>query len=271
MQVPPAILALLVYSIVKSHVGGDCLLHSFSRTELVIGEMGLEKLRGASVAVLGVGGVGSYAVEALARSGIGRVILIDKDVVDITNINRQLPALRSTVGQAKVDVMAARVKDINESCEVIVKRIFFSKETAGNLFDLQPDYVVDAIDTISAKIDLVEACFSRNIPIVSSMGAANKMDPTQFRVMDLKDTTVDPIARVMRRELKKRGITHGVKVVCSLEPPLAPREEILDIIIPKDASDSLPRKATRPPASISFVPPVAGMILASVVVRDLIC
>ncbi len=270
MKVPPAILALIVYSIVKSPVGGDSLLHAFSRTELVIGELGLKKLRAATVAVLGVGGVGSFAVEALARSGIGRLVLIDKDHVDVTNINRQLPALLSTIGQAKVDVMAARIKDINESCEVIVKRIFFSKETADDLFALQPDYVVDAIDTISAKIDLIEACFARNIPIISSMGAANKLDPTQFCVMDLKDTTVDPIARVMRRELKKRGITRGVKVVCSLEPPLAPREEILDVIVPKDASDSLPRKAKRPPASISFVPPVAGMILASVVVRDLI-
>lgn len=267
---PPAILVPLVYSNVKSNVGGDALLHSFSRTELVIGEIGLQKLRAASVAVLGVGGVGSFAVEALARSGIGRLVLIDKDVVDITNINRQLPALLSTVGQAKVDVMAARIKDINPACEVIVNRVFFTKDTAEDLFRLNPDYVVDAIDTISAKIDLVEACLMRNIPIVSSMGAANKMDPTQFRVMDLKNTTVDPIARVMRRELKKRGIARGVKVVCSLEPPLAPREEILDIIVPKDVTDSSPRKATRPPASISFVPPVVGMILASVVVRDLI-
>ncbi len=246
------------------------MLHRFSRTELVVGSEGLEKLRLATVAVLGVGGVGSYAVEALARSGIGRLILVDKDVVDITNINRQLPALTSTIGQPKVDIMAQRINDINPACEVIVKHLFFGKDTADELLALKPDYIVDAIDTVSAKIDLIEACISENIPVVSSMGAANKMDPTQFRVMDLQDTTVDPIARVMRRELRKRGITRGIKVVCSLEPPMAPREEIRQSIAPVDVEQTLPRKATHPPASIAFVPPVAGMILASVVVRDLI-
>nr|NNM90024.1 tRNA threonylcarbamoyladenosine dehydratase [Bacilli bacterium] len=246
------------------------MLHRFSRTELVIGIEGLAKLRDKTVAIIGVGGVGSFAVEALARSGIGRLILIDKDVVDITNINRQLPALTSTVGQSKVEVMRARIADINPDATVITKQIFFQKDTSEELFALAPDYIVDAMDTISAKIDLIETCVLRSVPVVASMGAANKLDPTQFRVMDIKDTTVDPIARVVRRELRKRGITRGVKVVCSLETPMTPNEEVRQQIVTPSESDERPRKATNPPASIAFVPPVAGMILASVAVRDLL-
>ncbi len=247
------------------------MLHQFSRTELVVGREGLDRLRQSTVAVIGVGGVGSYTVEALARAGIGHIILVDKDVVDVTNINRQLPALMSTVGQPKVDIMAKRIQDINPECEVMTKRLFFLPETQDELFSHHIDYVADAIDTVSAKIHLVVSCKDRGIPIVSSMGAANKLDPTKFQVMDISETTIDPIARVMRRELRKHGIEHGLKVVCSSEQPMAPRPEVTEAIarVP-EPGETLPRKATNPPASISFVPPIAGLILASIIIRDLV-
>ncbi|MHB1629010.1 MAG: tRNA threonylcarbamoyladenosine dehydratase [Bacilli bacterium] len=244
------------------------MLHRFSRTELVIGPEGLDILRRAAVAVLGMGGVGSYTVEALARSGIGRLLLVDKDVVDITNINRQIPALTSTVGRPKVDVMAERVAAINPECVVETKRMFFMEDTADDIFSNRLDYVADAIDTVSAKIQLIRQCKARNIPIVSSMGAANKIDPTQFRVMDISETAVDPIARVIRRELRKYGIVNGLTVVCSLEEPRPPREDVRRTVASDDPD--LPRKATHPPASIAFVPPVAGLLLASVIVRELV-
>lgn len=247
------------------------MLHRFSRTELAIGPEGLEKMKNSSVCVLGMGGVGSYAVEALARTGIGKLILVDRDVVDITNINRQIPALTHTVGQEKVLLMQERVRQINPDCEVIALRMFYNEETKDEIFRYKPDYVVDAIDTISAKIQVIVECKRRGIPIVSSMGAANKMDPTRFEVMDLSQTRVDPIAKVLRRELRKYGITEGVKVVCSLEPPMKPREDVRQQIVPRAVEEQQgPRKAKQPPASIAFVPSVAGLILASVVVRDLL-
>lgn len=244
------------------------LAHAFSRTELLIGPEGINRLKESTVAVLGIGGVGSYTAEALARSGIGRIALIDRDVVDLTNINRQIPALTTTIGRAKVDVMKERIESINPDCEVLAKRFSFSEETQDELFRLAPDYVADAIDTISAKIALAAACVRREVPIVSSMGAANKLDPTKFRIMDIYDTSVDPIARVMRRELRERGIK-ALKVVCSLEPPQEPLEEVRKELTESLASQGLPRKATHPPASISFVPPVAGLILAGAVIMDL--
>lgn len=247
------------------------MLHRFSRTELVVGEDGLRKLKEATVAVIGMGGVGSYTAEALARCGVGRLVLVDKDVVDITNINRQLPALTDTVGRPKVDVMAERVKAIDPECDVIAQTMFFLRETEEELFSRPLDYVADAIDTVSAKIQLILACRRRDIPVVSSMGAANKLDPTAFRIMDLAQTRVDPIARVMRRELRKHGVTSGVKVVCSEENPRPPREDVRQKIAPQAAEgQSLSRKATNPPASISFVPPIAGLTLASVIVRDIV-
>ncbi|MDI3328170.1 MAG: tRNA threonylcarbamoyladenosine dehydratase [Alicyclobacillaceae bacterium] len=247
------------------------MLHPFARTELLIGPKGLEIMRNSTVAVLGMGGVGSFAAEALARTGIGRLILIDRDVVDITNLNRQIPALVSTIGRLKVDVMRERIRDIHPECDVISLPIFFSRDTQEELFRHRPDYVVDAIDTITAKIDVIEACVRRNIPVVSSMGAANKVDPTRFRVMDISETRIDPIAKVVRRELRKRGIAGGVRVVCSDEPPRPPRRDVLERIVPPEQRASAPtRKALFPPASIAFVPPVSGMILASVVVRDLL-
>jgi tRNA A37 threonylcarbamoyladenosine dehydratase len=247
------------------------MLHRYYRTELVIGPEGLKKLWNSTVVVLGMGGVGSYAVEALARSGVGRLVLVDKDVVDITNINRQIPALTHTIGQDKTMLMAERVKQINPDIEVIPLRTFYLEHNKDIIFEYNPDYVIDAIDTISAKILAIVECHKRGVPIVSSMGAANKIDPTQFRVMDISETKIDPIAKIIRRKLKDYGIYKGVKVVCSLEHPRKPLAEVTEKIVPESVREGkAPRKAKNPPASISFVPPVAGMTLASVCIRDLV-
>jgi len=247
------------------------VLTQYSRTELVFGEEGVKTLLSKTVAVLGAGGVGSFAMEALARTGVGHLILIDKDVVDITNINRQLPALMTTLGRSKVEVMKERIEQINPDCHVTAIHSFFLEDTKDLLFNHAVDYVVDAIDTVSAKILLIKECVERNIPIVSSMGAANKIDPTRFRVVDIHQTRVDPIARVLRRELKKVGIYKGVKCVCSTEQPRMPREEVRQSIVSPDTMENSPsRKAKMPPASTSYVPSVAGLILASVVVHDLV-
>lgn len=244
------------------------MLHQFSRTELAIGPEGLEIMKNSTVAVLGIGGVGGMAVEALARSGIGRLILIDKDSVDITNVNRQIHALTTTVGQKKAELMVDRVKLINPECEAIALNMFYTEETYEELFKLKPDYVIDASDTIIYKVHLIKECLSRGIPMISSMGAANKMDPTRFQVADISKTTYDPIARVIRQKLRKDGIKKGVKVVFSTEPPMKPRQDVTDKIVPENAPDR--RKAKQPPASNSFVPPVAGIIMVSVAVRDLL-
>lgn len=247
------------------------MLHRFSRTELVVGTEGLAVLQRATVAVIGLGGVGSYTAEALARSGIGRLLLVDKDVVDITNINRQIPALTETIGRPKVEVMAERIHAINPACEVIQKQVFFLKDTETDILDQPLDYVADAIDTVSAKIQLALSCRARQIPYAASMGAANKLDPTAFRIMDLFATEMDPIARVMRRELRKHGISSGITVVCSQEAPRSPDAAALEQIAPKpEAGVSLTRKAQNPPASIAFVPPIPGLMLASIIVRELV-
>ncbi|MBO2943406.1 tRNA threonylcarbamoyladenosine dehydratase [Paenibacillus sp. F411] len=244
------------------------MLHQFSRTELAIGPEGLETMKNSTVAVLGIGGVGSIAVEALARTGVGRIILIDKDVVDITNINRQIHALTSTVGQKKADLMVERVKLINPECEAIALNMFYTDETYEELFKYDLDYVLDASDTIMYKIHLIKECLKRSIPIISSMGAANKMDPTKFQVADISKTSMDPIARVIRTKLRKDGIKKGVKVVFSLEEPMKPRKDVTDKIVPENAPEI--RKAKQPPASNAFVPPVAGLIMVSVAVRELL-
>jgi tRNA A37 threonylcarbamoyladenosine dehydratase len=244
------------------------MLHQFSRNELAIGPEGLETLKRSTVAVLGVGGVGSFSVEALARSGVGRIVMIDKDVVDITNINRQLHALLTTIGQPKAELMKERIAQINPECDVIALRMFYNEETCEQLFAYPLDYVIDASDTITYKIHLIKECLKRNIPLISSMGAANKMDPTRFRVADISQTTTDPIARVIRRKLRKEGITSGVKVVFSTEPPIRQREDVLRRIVPENAPD-LP-KAKRPPSSNAFVPSVAGLIMAGVVINELL-
>ena len=240
----------------------------FMRTELLLGHSAMERLHGTHVAVFGLGGVGSFTAEALARSGIGRLTLIDKDVVDTTNINRQLIALDHTVGLAKVDVMAERILHINPECQVVGKKLFFEEASVTDVFADRFDYIADAIDTISAKILLVLEAKSRGVPIVSSMGAANKLDPAKFQVLDLQETTVDPIAKVMRRELKKRGFRDPLPVVCSTESPRTPHYEELPERGAMIANQ--PRKVAMPPASIAFVPPVAGLLMASYIVRQLI-
>jgi tRNA A37 threonylcarbamoyladenosine dehydratase len=244
------------------------MLHQFSRTELAIGPEGLEVMKRSTVAVLGIGGVGSIAAEALARTGIGRIVMIDKDVVDITNINRQIHALTTTIGQPKAELMRDRIKLINPECDAVALRMFYTEETYEKLFEYPLDYVLDASDTIVYKIHLIKQCLQRNIPIISSMGAANKMDPTRFQVADISKTTMDPIARVIRQKLRKEGIKKGVKVVFSTEEPLKPREDVTQRIVPENAPEI--RKARQPPASNSFVPPVAGLIMVSVAVRDLL-
>ncbi|MCM3785586.1 tRNA threonylcarbamoyladenosine dehydratase [Neobacillus mesonae] len=245
------------------------MLHQFSRTELAVGPEGLEKLKNSTVAVLGIGGVGGMAVEALARSGVGRIIMIDKDVVDITNINRQIHALTTTVGQKKAELMVDRVKLINPEIEAIALNMFYTEETYEELFKYELDYVIDASDTIIYKIHLIIECLKRGIPMISSMGAANKMDPTKFQVADISKTSMDPIARVIRNKLRKEhGIKKGVKVVFSTEPPMKPRQDVTDKIVPENAPEI--RKAKQPPASNAFVPPVAGLIMVSEAVKELL-
>jgi tRNA A37 threonylcarbamoyladenosine dehydratase len=244
------------------------MLHAFSRTELAIGPEGLQAMRDSTVAVLGIGGVGSIAAEALARTGIGTILLIDKDVVDITNINRQVHALTTTVGQPKADLMRDRIKLINPDCNAISLRMFYTEETYEQLFAYRLDYVMDASDTISYKIHLIKQCLERGIPIISSMGAANKMDPSRFRITDISKTHTDPIAKVVRRELRKVGIKKGVKVVFSDEEPRKPRADVTQQIVPERAPAI--RKAKHPPASNAFVPPVAGLIMVSEIVKDLL-
>ncbi|PLT34591.1 ThiF family adenylyltransferase [Bacillus sp. V5-8f] len=243
------------------------MLHQFSRNELAIGKEGIENLKNTTVAILGVGGVGSFAVEALARSGVGRLILVDKDDIDITNINRQLPALLSTVGQPKADLMKERIKDINPDCEVISLKMFYTEETYEEFFSYGLDYVVDASDTIIYKIHLMKECLMRNIPMISSMGAANKMDPTRFQIADISKTHTDPLAKVIRTKLRKEGIKKGIPVIFSDESPIVIREEVRKEVGNDEAKI---RKAQMPPSSNAFVPSVAGLIAASWVVRDIL-
>lgn len=233
------------------------MAEEFSRTERLLGRPAMDRLHRAHVAVFGIGGVGGYVAEALARSGIGTLTLIDSDRVALSNCNRQIIALRSTVGQYKVDAMKARILDINPATQVIARPVFYLPETAESFDFAQYDYVVDAVDTVAAKLSLVETARTAGTPIISAMGAGNKLDPTAFQVADIAKTTVCPLARVMRRELKKRGI-HHLKVVYSQEPPLSPAD-------PGEEDD--PRRQT--PGSVAFVPPVMGLILAGEVIKDL--
>ncbi|WP_304544894.1 tRNA threonylcarbamoyladenosine dehydratase [Desulforamulus aquiferis] len=243
--------------------------HRFSRTEMLIGSQGLEKLAAAKIILFGVGGVGSYAAEALARAGIGEMTLVDFDTVDITNINRQLHALDTTLDQYKVDLMAERIKLINPAAKIKPLREFYSPETGDELFKETYTYIIDAIDNVTGKLDLIKRCHFRGIPIISSMGAGNKLDPASFKVADISETSVDPLARVIRRELKKSGIYQGIKVVFSTEQPLVPQNKIAKV-----GPDSLPQddEKRRPlaPGSISFVPAAAGLVLAGAVVRDIL-
>lgn len=230
----------------------------FSRTTRLIGRENMERLARARVAVFGIGGVGGYAVEALARSGVGALDLIDADLVEESNLNRQLVALESTLGRPKVEVAAERIRDISPSCRVTTHQIFFLPETAGQFDFTRYDYVVDAIDTVSGKLMLVEQAYGAGVPVISSMGAGNKLDATAFRVADIYDTKVCPLAKVMRRELRKRGIS-GLKVVYSEEEPIPSTE---------GSGEPVPGKR-QSPGSVAFVPSVAGLIMAGEVVKDL--
>ncbi len=250
------------------------MLHRFSRTELLIGPEGLEILANSKVAVFGIGGVGAYTVEALARAGVGKLVLVDYDDVCLTNINRQLHALQSTVGRPKVELMRERVMEINPEAEVAAIREFYTPEKGAGLLSGDLDYIADAIDTVTGKLDLVKRAVANEIPIVCAMGAGNKLDPAAFEVADICATSVCPLAKVMRRELKKAGIAKGVKVVYSKEPPIIPREIAGSckkhcVCTNKEAvaNCALRRQI---PGSISFVPPVVGLIMAGVVVRDLL-
>ncbi|MFE8696834.1 ThiF family adenylyltransferase [Cytobacillus sp. FJAT-53684] len=243
------------------------MLHQFSRNELAFGTEGLEIMKNSTVAVLGVGGVGTFAAEALARSGVGRLVLVDKDDVDITNVNRQIIALLSTIGQPKVDLMKERIKDINPECEVIALKMFYTEETYEQFFEQGLDFVIDASDTISYKIHLMKECLKRNIPIISSMGAANKLDPTRFQIADISKTHTDPIAKVIRTRLRKEGIRKGIPVVFSDESPIVIREDVRKVVGKEDAEI---RKAKIPPASNAFCPSTAGLIMASYVNRELL-
>ena len=238
--------------------------HSLSRTELVVGKEGLEKLRNSKVIVLGVGGVGSFTVEALTRAGVGELILVDNDTVSLTNLNRQIHATYDTVGKVKVEVMKERISTINKDCNVITKQVFVTKENIPELIPDDVDYVVDAIDTVSAKIALVEYCAAKDIKIISSMGTGNKLDPTMFKISDIYKTKVCPLAKVMRTELKKRRIKK-LKVLYSEEIPVKPT---LDDMNACKTSEGLSKRQV--PGSISFVPPVAGMIIAAEVIKDIL-
>ncbi|MDM5315753.1 tRNA threonylcarbamoyladenosine dehydratase [Fictibacillus sp. b24] len=244
------------------------MLYQFSRNELAIGKDGIDVLKNSTVAVLGIGGVGSFSAEALARSGVGRLILIDKDDVDITNVNRQIHALVTTVGQPKVDLMKERIALINPDCEVIALKMFYTEETYEQIFEYGLDFVVDASDTISYKIHLMKECLNRNIPIISSMGVANKLDPTRLQIVDISKTSYDPIAKVIRQRLRKEGITKGIPVVFSDEKPVQIREEIRKEIVPENAPGI--RKAKMPPSSNAFVPSVSGLYMAGYVINKII-
>lgn len=227
---------------------------------MLIGEESVKKLNNSSVCVFGVGGVGGYCAEALARSGVGKITVVDNDKIAVSNINRQIIATFSTVGELKVDAVKKRLLDINPKIKVTALPDFFGTETADKYDFSSFDYVVDAIDTVSAKLLLAEKCNAAGVKLISAMGAGNKLDPTAFKVADISKTSVCPLAKVMRRELKKRGISH-LKVVYSEEQPATPIAEL-------NPEKNTVRRQT--PSSISFVPPVAGMIIASEVIKDLI-
>ncbi len=249
------------------------MLHAFSRTELLIGARALELLRTKRVAVFGIGGVGSFVVEGLVRSGVGRFALVDDDRICLTNLNRQLHATRDTVGRPKVEVMRERVLSINPAAGVEVLRTFYLPENAATIFDPSWDYIVDAMDTVAAKLDLVVRAQTAGVPIISCMGTANKTDPTRFEVADLAKTDICPLAKVMRKELRRRGVKH-LKVVYSRECPLVPQENAdtscaAGCVCPAETTRTCTTRR-QIPGSLSFMPSVAGLIAAGEVIRDLI-
>lgn len=237
------------------------MLHRFSREELLIGPEGLEKLRRSHVAVFGAGGVGGYVIEALARSGVGALTIVDGDRVSLTNINRQILALEGTIGRPKAQVAQERVLEIDPDCRVLAVELFFTPEDDGGLDFTQFDYVADAVDTVSAKLELIQRAKAAGVPVISCMGAGNRLDPTAFRVADIFKTSLCPLARVMRRELKKRGITK-VKAVYSTEEPTVP--------LPGEDGDQKGTAGRPVLGSMAFVPSAAGLVMAAEIVKDLL-
>lgn len=249
------------------------MLGPFSRMELLIGSENVEILKSSTVAIFGIGGVGSYTAEGLARCGVGNIVLIDDDNICLTNINRQIHATTKTVGQAKVEAMAQRIKEINPKANITTHKSFYLSDCAEELLLDTYDYVVDAVDTVSAKIDLVVRCNQMNIPIISCMGAGNKLDPTKFEVTDIYKTSIDPLSKVMRYELRKRGIKK-LKVVFSKEEPIKLVDDEnasckFNCICPPGTKRKCSQRR-QIPGSVSFVPSVAGLIIAGEVIKDLI-
>lgn len=243
-------------------------VYEFSRTEMLIGKKALDKLAASRVAVFGIGGVGSFVVEGLVRAGIGKLVLVDDDCVCASNINRQIHAAHSTIGRSKVEVMRLRILDINPRAEVVTHQQFYTPQCGSELISPDYDYIVDAIDTVTAKLDIIVRAAALSIPVISSMGTGNKLDPTQLEVADIYETSVCPLAKVMRRELRQRQIA-ALKVVYSKEEPIKPLdcEESTNLPL-RPAGNPVRKRQT--PASISFVPSVAGLIIAAEVVHDLI-
>ncbi|KUO73626.1 MAG: thiamine biosynthesis protein ThiF [Clostridia bacterium BRH_c25] len=247
-------------------------MNQFSRTELLIGKEGMEALKKSTVAIFGIGGVGSYTAEALCRCGIGRLVLIDYDDICLTNINRQIHATRKTVGRTKVEAMKERLLEINPDADILIHKELYNEETSETLLLQEYDYVVDAIDMVSSKINLVLKCIEMDIPVISCMGAGNKLDPTKLEIIDIYKTSVCPLAKVMRSELRKRGVKK-LKVVYSKEEPITPIKDVADcktscICSNKETANCTKRRQI--PGSISFVPSAAGLAIASAVVRDIL-
>ena len=235
-------------------------MDQYSRTRFLLGAEGMEKLKNAHVAVFGLGGVGGYVVEALARSGVGALTLVDHDTISLTNINRQLLATHETIGMEKSDAAKARVLAIDPSIQVNALKTFYMPDTADQFDFSQYDYVVDAVDTVTAKLSLIVACKEAGTPIISSMGTGNKLDPTKFQIADIAKTSICPLARIMRKECAKRGIKH-VKVLFSTEDAITPQ---------CDSTEEMPEGRRALPGSVAFVPSVAGLIIAGEVIKDLI-
>ena len=233
-------------------------MDAFSRTGLLLGEDAMKQLNSARVAIFGLGGVGGYAVEALARSGVGALDLVDHDTVSVTNMNRQILATTATVGKSKAQVAKQRVLDINPQCQAVAREVFFGPDTMDQFDFSQYSYVIDAIDTVTGKLALITAAKNAGVPIISCMGTGNKLDPTKFQITDISKTSICPLARIMRKECAKRGIRH-LKVLFSTEDPITP-----------ETTNELPPEGRRTiPGSVAFVPSVAGLILAGEVIKDL--
>lgn len=244
-------------------------MDTLTRTEILIGQDNIEKLKNLNIIIFGIGGVGSFCVEAIARCGVGNIHIVDDDTISITNINRQIIATHSTIGKDKIEVAKKRILDINPSANVITSKIFYIKETKDKIDLSKYDYIIDAIDTISSKILLIEEANKLNVPIISSMGTGNKLDPTKFVIADIYKTSMCPLAKVMRYELKKRGIKK-LNVIYSTEKPIKPDPIILDENAKSTSEFRDTNKRRETPGSISFVPSVAGLIIASYVINDIL-